>query len=253
MRVPTKLGLLYPGFAAEDDLPWLVDALAADGSVVADVVHTSIDDDVHTVEVLRDMGSDVRLRAGAATLREHGVAVGVWVCTSASFVYGWDGARRQAEALASWLGAPASSTSLAFVHALRELGLERVALAATYPEPVTRCFVDMLRDAGIDVVASGSHDIPTATAAGALERDAVLALVSAGGDRRDAQAVLVPDTALHTVRWLGELEAAAGKPVLTANQVSVWEALRLAGRPVRADGLGALFAQPVAGEPAERA
>ena len=32
-----------------------------------------------------------------------------------------------------------------------------------------------------------------------------------------------------------------GKPVLTANQVSVWEALRLAGRPVRADGHGGLF------------
>jgi maleate cis-trans isomerase len=253
MRVPTKLGLLYPGFAAEDDLPWLVEALAPDGSVVADVVHTSIEEDTHTVEVLREMGSDERLRAGAATLREHGAAVGVWACTSGSFVYGWDGARRQADAIASWLGAPASSTSLAFVHALRELGVERVALAATYPEPVTRSFVGFLHDAGVEVVASGSHDIPNATEAGMLERDAVLALAGAGGERREAQAVLLPDTALHTVRWLEEIEAAAGKPVLTANQVSVWEALRLAGRPLQAAGFGALFEQPVPGEPAARA
>jgi hypothetical protein len=52
----------------------------------------------------------------------------------------------------------------------------------------------------------------------------------------------VPDTALHTARWLDELEAAVRKPVLTANQVTMWEALRLAGRPVRATGPGRLFA-----------
>jgi maleate cis-trans isomerase len=252
MSPPTRLGLLYPGFAAEDDLPWLVDALAADGSVVADVVHTSIDEDTHTVEVLRDMGSDARLREGAATLREHGAAVAVWACTSGSFVYGWDGARRQADSLQAWLGAPASSTSLAFVHALRELGLSRVALAATYPEPVTRCFVELLHDAGFDVVGSGSHGIVTATEVGTLGRDAAVALAAAG-DHPEAQAVLVPDTALHTVRWLDELEDAVGKPVLTANQVSVWEALRLAGRPLRAAGHGALFARRLSADPAARA
>jgi maleate cis-trans isomerase len=37
------------------------------------------------------------------------------------------------------------------------------------------------------------------------------------------------------------LEKELGKPVLTANQVSVWEALRLADRRVNAPGLGALF------------
>jgi maleate cis-trans isomerase len=251
MRAPTELGLLYPGFAAEDDLPWLVEALFPDGSVRADVVHTSIDEDTHTVAVLRDMGSESRLRAGAATLREHGAAAAVWACTSGSFVYGWDGARAQADSLAAWLGAPASSTSLAFVHALRDLGLRRVALAATYPEPVTRCFVDLLHDAGLEVVGSGSSGIVTATEVGTLEREAVLALVT-GGDHPDAEAVLVPDTALHTVRWLDALEAAVGKPVLTANQVSVWEALRLADRPLRAGGFGALFALQVPGEPTAR-
>ena len=49
-------------------------------------------------------------------------------------------------------------------------------------------------------------------------------------DNPDAEAILVPDTALHTVAWLEQLEAAVGKPVLTANQVTFWEALRLAGR-----------------------
>jgi hypothetical protein len=42
-------------------------------------------------------------------------------------------------------------------------------------------------------------------------------------DNPDAEAILVPDTALHTVAWLEQLEAAAGKPVLTANQVTFWK------------------------------
>jgi maleate cis-trans isomerase len=51
----------------------------------------------------------------------------------------------------------------------------------------------------------------------------------------------VPDTALHTVAWLDDLEERLGKPVLTANQVSVWEGLRVAGDRTVRTGLGTLF------------
>src|SRR5688572_23388642 len=159
---PLRLGLLYPGYAAEDDLPWLVESLVPDGSVVADVVHTSMDEDAHDVDVLLDLGSPRRLHEGADTLREHGAAVAVWACTSGSFVFGWEGAQRQAADLAERFGGPASSTSLAFVAALRALGLGRVAIAATYPAPVTACLVDLLGDAGFHVLGAGSEGIVTA-------------------------------------------------------------------------------------------
>ena len=245
-RSPLRLGLLYPGQAAEDDLPWLVDSLFPDGSAVADVVHTSMEIDAHDVEVLLDLGSARRLHEGADTLRAHGAAVAVWACTSGSFVFGWEGAQRQAADLAERFGGPASSTSLGFVAALRELELRRVAIAATYPEPVTARLVDFLGDAGFEVLASGSRGIVTAAEVGTLGEDALLALVQAG-DRPEADAVLVPDTALHTARSLPALEEAVRKPVLTANQVSVWEALRVAGQDARTrPGLGALFAEGLA-------
>jgi len=44
-----------------------------------------------------------------------------------------------------------------------------------------------------------------------------------------AQALVVPDTALPTLDILAELEQALGKPVLPANQVTLWESFRLAG------------------------
>jgi maleate cis-trans isomerase len=82
--------------------------------------------------------------------------------------------------------------------------------------------------------------IVTAAEVGALGRDRVFEVARAG-DHPDAQAVLLPDTALHTVAWLDELEQRVGKPVLTANQVSIWQGLRLAGDAVPRPRLGALF------------
>jgi maleate cis-trans isomerase len=64
-------------------------------------------------------------------------------------------------------------------------------------------------------------------------------------DHVDAEAVLVPDTALHTAAVLDELDAALGKPVLTANQVSMWEALRLGVQLSPQTGFGQLFSEAV--------
>ncbi|GGT14038.1 hypothetical protein GCM10010254_38270 [Streptomyces chromofuscus] len=60
-------------------------------------------------------------------------------------------------------------------------------------------------------------------------------------DSCETRSVLLPDTALHTAAHIPALEKELGKPVLTANQVTVWEALRLADRRVNAPELGALF------------
>jgi maleate cis-trans isomerase len=220
---------------AEDDLDWLVEDLFPDRSVLARIVETPIDLDAHTVEALLDLGGQWRLREGATPLRDAGVAATMWACTSGSFVFGLQGAREQVAELAEFVQTPTSSTSLAFVAALRALGCERVAIAATYPAAVTNRFVTLLDDAGFAVVKARSNDIMTAVGAGAVEAAMVEALVRAG-DHPAAEAILVPDTALHTVRSIARLESVLEKPVLSANQVTVWEALRLAGQPLPKNG-----------------
>jgi maleate cis-trans isomerase len=140
------------------------------------------------------------------------------------------------------LGVPASSTSFAFVHAAQALGLTRVAVAATYREAVASYFAEFVSHGGVEVLQLSSRGIITAAEVGTLGQRDVLDLAAAN-DRPDAEAVLLPDTALHTVAWLDELEQRLGKPVLTANQVSVWEGLRIAGHTEPHAGLGALFRQ----------
>ncbi|MFG2883891.1 decarboxylase [Streptomyces sp. NPDC048297] len=234
----TALGFLYPGHSGEDDYPRIEQLLGSD--IRVDLVHTDIGEDAHRVDALREMGSTGRLAAGMEQLRLSGAETVVWACTSGSFVYGWEGAQEQVRALARLAGMPASSTSFAFVHAARELGVRRVAVGATYPQDVAGLFADFLRVGGLEVVAQRSSGIVTAAEVGTWGEEEVLTLARAA-DAAEAQAVLLPDTALHTVAYLRLLEKALSKPVLTANQVSVWEGLRLADRRVNAPSLGTLF------------
>ncbi|MFD6396142.1 maleate cis-trans isomerase [Nocardia sp. NPDC060249] len=236
MYTPT-IGFIYPDHAAEDDYPRAAALLGA-ALPVAHIYGT----DLHAVPELLDLGSPEKLSHGAALLAVEDPAAVVWACTSGSFVYGPAGARGQVDSLAEAAGVPASSTSFAFVEAARTLGVRRVAVVASYPEEVARLFVDFLADAGIEVVSMSSAGIDTAAEVGTLTPDQVLTL-AVTNDHADAQALLIPDTAMHTLEVLPKLEAALGKPVLTANQVTIWEGLRLAGATAVAPELGVLFAQ----------
>jgi maleate cis-trans isomerase len=236
-RTPT-VALLYPGHAAEDDYPLAESALG--GVVALPVVITDVESDDHTVEAMRAVGTGTRLLDGAQAARRHDPDALMWACTSGSFLYGWQGAHAQVSAVSEATGLPVSSTSLAFAAACRSLDITSVAIAATYPAPVADGFSTFLGDAGISVLSAAAHDIGTATEAGTVDGDNLFEMVRSV-DSTDAQAILLPDTALHTIGWIADLEAAAGKPILTANQVTIWQGLQLLGLDLAADGLGRLF------------
>ena len=241
------IGFLYPGYSAEDDYPTAQRRLIeAEGSNAPRflLAHTEMREDAHRVDALLDIGSEDVLAAGVGELKINapdGCNSVIWACTSGSFVFGLDGAAAQVETLARVAGVPASSTSFAFVDAATQLGLRRVAVAATYPDDVAERFVTFLARTGIEVVRLSTLGIVTAAEVGTLGRERVLEVAEAG-DHPDAQALLLPDTALHTMAWLTDLEHRLGKPVLTANQVSIWQGLRLAGDTAARSGFGQLFA-----------
>ena len=237
--MPT-IGLLYPGFSAADDFPQLEQRMGDD--LRLPVVHTSVGEDAHRVDALLDLGAAGRLAEGAKTLlEEHHPDSIMWACTSGSFVFGWQGAHDQVRELQGRTGVPTSSTSLAFVEACRALAIERVSVAASYPRDVAEHFVAFLDCGGIAVTALGSHGIVTAAEVGTLGYEQVEAIATGADVSGGADAVLVPDTAMHTLAWIDKLEAAVGLPVLTANQVTVWQGIKLLGDVPRYETLGTLF------------
>lgn len=230
------IGFIYPDHAAESDYPLAAEMLGAN-LVVVHVYGT----DLHAVAELRDLGSPAKLAEGVALLRPHRPAGVMFACTSGGFVYGPVGAADQVDGLAECAGVPASSTSFAFVHALAALRCSRVAVAASYPHDIAELFVKFLAAHGITVESMGDAGIVTAAEVGRLTPEQVQAL-AVSNDSPNADALLIPDTAMHTVAQVDALERLLGKPVLTANAVTVWEGLRIAGQPRRVAGLGRLFA-----------
>ncbi|MFW0797265.1 maleate cis-trans isomerase [Gordonia sp. CPCC 205515] len=230
--------MLYPGHAAEDDFPAAERAL--DGRVRLPVEITAIESDAHTVEAMLAVGSADRLLDAARRASRHAPDALMWACTSGSFLYGWDGARAQADRLAADVGVPVSSTSLAFVDACAALGVTSVAVAASYPVGVADGFTAFLREAGISVTTLHTFDIESATLAGDVDEISLQQMIQAVHGSA-AQAILLPDTALHTIGHIDRLERGLDRPLLTANQVTVWQGLRIAGVEPRSATLGCLF------------
>lgn len=232
------VGLLYPGIGADDDFSALESRLKP--TLRLPLVVTEGGDVAHTAESLRAVGAANYLADGVQKLLAFEPDSIMWACTSGSFVFGWRGAHEQARQVAHSADRPASSTSIAFAEAARTMNFSRVAIAASYPEELAGYFRKFLADAGVEIVKMTSNEIATAGLVGHLNRDQIVAMAVAADDPQ-AQAVLIPDTAMHSLAWIADLEEALGKPVLTANQVTVWEGLRIAGALMPLDGLGSLF------------
>ncbi len=232
------LGFIFPCQDMRHDyLPLLA---AVGGAVEAHfAVIESVDE--HDPGALAQYGGRIEdLRPGIERLRPHGPDVVVYACTSGSFGCAV-GPEKQAEEMAAEAGVPAINTTQAFGAAVRALGVQRVAVAGTYPAATVALFAAYLRRHGVAVVSQSALNLPTGDAVTELPAAEVFRFIASGDDPA-AEAVLVPDTALTTTEHIAGLEAELGKPVLTANQVTVWYALRVAGVPARAPGFGRLLA-----------
>ena len=236
-----KLAYLYPGYASEDDYPLM--AASVDPRVENRVFHTEVPVDAHRPDALRMVGAVELLLEPMEDVLAFAPDALSWACTSGSFIFGPDGARRQVERIEEAYGIPSSSTSVAFLAALRLLGIERVAVRATYPEDVARLFGDFVESAGASVESVECLDIITGVEVGTLRQDRIIDFVAASTPS-NVDAVLVPDTAMATAAFLDDMEEAAGTVVLTANQVTMWDLLQITGWEGAYPGGGRLFEGP---------
>jgi len=194
----------------------------------------------HYPDPLFAMGSIENLSYSTRSMKPLNVHAAIWATTSASFIGGMEWSRQQAEGLSEILGAPVSSTALAYADALRTLSIRRVAVLASYPAEVTEAFRRFLGEAGV-IVSDYIHlDTDRGEDAFDLPMDFLIAK-AATLDLSDAEALLIPDTAMAAFELMRHLEGDLGLPVLTANQVTIWHAIKLAGARVETNDYGRLF------------
>lgn len=180
-----------------------------------------------TLEMAVHISDPELVAQGFDDVRAVSPLVMAYVCTSGSFIGGLAGEAALVSAMTA-AGAPAAvTTSGALLQALHHLNVSRVATATPYVPEITAGLTGYLAEAGVEVVAAAGlgliSDIWT------VPYEVTVDLVR-DTDTADAQAVFISCTNLPTYDVIAALESDLGKPVLTANQVTMWSALNIIGR-----------------------
>jgi maleate cis-trans isomerase len=165
-------------------------------------------------------------------------AVVVLAHTASSYALGFGNEQALVDRIASLAGAPALLAAQAVLAALRHLGVKRLALGTPYPESISRQGKAYWEAAGFDI--AGYHRLEDVTDIYA-ENEERAYLLARKADATGADAVLLSGTGLPTVAVLETLERDLGKPVISSNQASLWQALRMAGVREAIPGFGRLL------------
>jgi maleate isomerase len=164
-----------------------------------------------------------------------------YASTTSAYTVGFDGEMAMVVRLSQLTGRPVAATCASAVHALRVLQVERVALigapwfAAEFNELGAAYFASQ----GFEVVASESAGLsqdPRAVEPATVCEWAVRHVADA------AQAVFIGGNGFRASGAIEALETAIGRPVLTSNQVLLWQLLAHTDDTFEINGYGKLFA-----------
>jgi maleate isomerase len=186
-----------------------------------------------TLEMARAVGDLAAIQQCGRDLCSVGPDVLAYGCTSGSFVNGVEGERRIVEAMRAVGGVDAVTTSGALLAALGRLGVGRVAAATPYDAAVTARLGVFLQESGVEVVSAAHLGLRGEIWKVPYERTVELVLEA---DSADAEAIVVSCTNLATYDVIAPLEAELGKPVISANQATMWATLRAIGRQAIGEG-----------------
>ncbi|EID55343.1 maleate cis-trans isomerase family protein [Saccharomonospora xinjiangensis] len=186
-----------------------------------------------SMEMAHLVSNSAHLAAATRDVLHVEPEVVAYLCTSGSFVNGV-GAEQSLRKVICDAGAPeAVTTSGALAEVLRQLDLRRISVLTPYDADLTARLHDFLGELDVDTVSSdhlglggGIWKVSYRTIA-----ERILA-----ADHSEAEAIFISCTNLPTYDVIDPLEEALGKPVLTANQLTMWACLRRMKLPIVGPG-----------------
>ncbi|WP_280211383.1 maleate cis-trans isomerase family protein [Nocardia cyriacigeorgica] len=156
-----------------------------------------------------------------------------YLCTSGSFIKGLAHERALREIICRAGAQNAVTTSGALVEAIGHLGISRMSVITPYDEVLTGKLHEFLGEAGCAVVRSDHLGL-----GGGIWKVNYRTIAERifGADHPEAEAIFVSCTNLPTYDIIEPLEMALGKPVLTANQLTMWACLGRMKLPMMGPG-----------------
>jgi maleate isomerase len=231
-----KLGfiLMSTDLAAESDFF----AMVPDG--VAVHVTRLKTDDVTTKETL---ARHIEAMADAAARLQPDARPEVisYSCTSGSIVIGE--ARVMAEIRKGAPYARPMTLVTGVVDALRELGAQRLVVGTPYLDEINTAEAEFLTAKGFELLDIQGLNLETGIEFGRVTPD-YWKKFALEIDRPEAEAIFLSCGGIRALEVAAEIEALAGKPVVTSNQAQMWSCLRRAGIKDEIEGFGRIFSMP---------
>lgn len=186
------------------------------------------------------MGEDALRVAKEFSIRRDEIKVLALGCTSGSFHRGIEHERNLVRSMEEASGIPSITTSGAVVKALQELKLKRLCLISPYAPYSHERAIDFLVANGFEILASKGLGLPNLEHS-KLPPEAAhdLAITTCQGINCDG--VFSSCTAFRTVEILEEVEKEIGRPMVSANQATMWLMLKKAGIKEPISGFGTLL------------
>ncbi|WP_280427422.1 maleate cis-trans isomerase family protein [Nocardia brasiliensis] len=156
-----------------------------------------------------------------------------YLCTSGSFIKGLQYERSLRETICAAGALDAVTTSGALLEAIRHLDITRLSVLTPYDEVLTGKLHEFLGEAGCTVIRSDHLGL-----GGGIWKVNYRTIAEriVGANDPQAQAIFVSCTNLPTYDVIEPLEQALGKPVLTANQLTMWACLGRMKLPMMGPG-----------------
>lgn len=163
----------------------------------------------------------------------------VFHCTANSMAEGLAGEGRITRAIAEATGGKATTTAAATMAAFDSLDVDRIVLVSPYTRKNHEHELQFMEEAGIEVVGERNLGLQGSDAYCGMPPDEWIETVKAMKNDR-AEAYFLSCANIRAIEVIEQLEAQLHRPVLTSNQLVIWQALRLAGIEDALPGLGRL-------------
>jgi maleate isomerase len=165
----------------------------------------------------------------------------VFHCTANSMSDGIAGEKRIKNTIEKASGRPAATTASATMAAFSHFNATRVVLVSPYPRASHEHELEFLTEAGCEIVSEKNLGLKGSDAyCGMPASDWFDTMLAMKNDKADIYFVSCAN--IQALAALEEMEETLGAPVVTSNQLVIWQGLRMAGIDEAIPGLGKLAA-----------
>jgi len=235
MHAKPRIAWLWPEFGLIDgDVIHLAEQRGAEAFIFRVGAESNADDPSlssqrpeNLANAVISMGKVDTLSKVAATAKAVNADVVAWGCTSGSFMGEPGSHLRQVEAMRAVSGVPATSTSVAILHALKKNDMKRVCVITPYPALVGDRFIQFLMSNQIDVLKYGHIGRMNDEGISALTLEDFIPFARQTWVD-GAEGWVLPCTAVRLTGLVDWFEREYGKPVVAANSATLDHAVELA-------------------------